>query len=62
MIYTFNQEEVNFHRDNLKEALKNINTVRLQVDVGDNLHKAYDILMLSAGALEGKLLQQGKPK
>lgn len=60
MIYTFNEKEVAFLKDNIKEALKKINIVRAKVDVNNNLYQAYDLLMLSAGALEGKILQQGK--
>lgn len=60
MIYTFNEKEVAFLKDNIKEALKKINIVRAKVDVDNSLYLAYDLLMLSAGALEGKTLQQGK--
>lgn len=60
MIYTFNEKEVAFLKENIMEALKKINIVREKVDVNNNLNQAYDLLMLSAGALEGKTLQQGK--
>lgn len=55
----FNDPEINFIRDNLKESLKRINVVRDQVDIGNNLNQAYDFLMLTSGMLEGKVLQKG---
>lgn len=61
MIYTFNEAEVNFLKENLKEALKNINNVKGQVDIGNSLHMAYDLLMLNTGVLVGKTLQQTNP-
>lgn len=60
MIYTFNEKEVAFLKENIMEALRKINIVRAKVDVNNSLYQAYDLLMLSAGALEGKILQQGK--
>lgn len=62
MLYTFNEQEVNFIRDNIKDSLKKVNIVRSKVDVENNLYQAYDLLMLTMGLLEGKVLQQSVPK
>jgi hypothetical protein len=62
MIYTFNEQELNFIRENIKESLKKVNVVRSKVDVENNLYQAYDLLMLTMGLLEGKVLQQPIPK
>lgn len=62
MIYTFNGQELNFIRDNIKDSLKKVNVVRSKVDVDNNLYQAYDLLMLTMGLLEGKILQQPVPK
>lgn len=62
MIYTFNEQELNFIRDNIKDSLKKVNVVRSKVDVDNNLYQAYDLLMLTTGLLEGKVLQQPVPK
>jgi hypothetical protein len=56
MQYHFNEAEMKYLKSNIFDALKNITGVKSEVDIRDQLHKAYDLLMVCAGMLDGKTL------
>lgn len=58
--YILNQDELDYLRSNLQTAMKNILPVKSQVDIDGKLSMAYDLITMTAGALDIKSFKPEK--